>query len=144
MRAIAIETILSLGVLLRWHLETDVAYDVILSFYFILARFAPSGGQKMFFESHSDCNGGVGECCFENLSNYSHHINVILDRIDYNFWNGSIFISFCRFCYKCNFWKTSEAMEYKNFTNLHKKISGILTPASLSERIQSLLDWINE
>ena len=73
-----------------------------------------------------------------------HHINVILDRIEYNFWNGSIFISFCRFCWKSNFWKTSEAIEYKNFTNLHKKISGILTPASLNERIQSLLDWINE
>ena len=73
-----------------------------------------------------------------------HHINVILDRIEYNFWNGSIFISFCRFCYKCNFRKTSKAIEYKNFTNLHKNISGILTPASLSERIQSLFDWINE
>ena len=47
-RAIAIETILSLGVLLWWHLETDVAFVVILSFYFILACLTPSGGQKMF------------------------------------------------------------------------------------------------
>ena len=72
-----------------------------------------------------------------------HHFNVILDRIEkQNFLNGSSFISFCWFCHKSNFRKTSEAIEYENFTNLHKKISGILTPASLSERIQSLFDSI--
>ena len=30
-------------------------------------------------------------------------------------------ISFCWFCYKSNFRKTSEAIDNKSFTNLHKK-----------------------
>ena len=75
------------------------------------------------------------------------HFNVILDEWIKTFWNRLSFISFCWFFHKSNFRKTSEAIEYKNFTILHKKILGILTPATLSEWIQSLFDsiasWIN-
>ena len=106
--------------------------------------------KKDVFESHSNCNGRR-MLCWKSLKLFSsmiHHFNVILDEWIKTFWNRSSFIYFCWFCFESNFRKTSEAIEYKNFIILPKqKISGILTPAILSERIQSLLDsiasWIN-
>ena len=71
------------------------------------------------------------------------HFNVILDRIDYNFWNGSSFISFCWFCYKSNFRKTSEAIEYKNFANLDKKSLGHFNTCQF-EWTNSVPIWLNK
>ena len=101
----------------------DRYYVVILTFYFILACLAPSGGQKMFSKVILIATEGSASVVLkisQAISSMIHHFNVILEWIK-NFWNRSSFISFCWFFHKSNFRKTSEAIEYKNFTILHKK-----------------------
>ena len=114
--------------LLWWHLKTDAAYVVILAFYFILACLAPSRGQKMFSKVILIATAGSANVVFKIsqiilIHNSSFQCYFRSNRKT-KFWNGSSFISFCWFCHKSNFRKTSEAIEYENFTNLHKKNLG--------------------
>ena len=114
--------------LLWWHLKTDAAYVVILAFYFILACLAPSRGQKMFSKVILIATARSANVVFKISQIILIHDSSFQCYFRSNrktkFWNGSSFISFCWFCHKSNFRKTSEAIEYENFTNLHKKNLG--------------------
>ena len=62
----------------------DRCYVVILTFYFILACLAPSGGQKMFSKVILIATEGSASVVLkisQAISSMIHHFNVILEWI---------------------------------------------------------------